>query len=136
MRSAVPLGGIAAGSIELRADGTLHEWTIENQSPAGGTKIQVFDDALFAIALNDEPPSAIRTHPPRGISGVDAITYSGAYPVGRLEIQDSVLDVAQVSASLFGFSTYRPSDMEASARPAIAFSLVVANQGPKVSAVH
>lgn len=33
IRSAVPLGGVGAGSIELRADGSLHEWTIMNQSP-------------------------------------------------------------------------------------------------------
>ena len=31
LRSAVPLGGITTGSIELRGDGTFHEWTVENQ---------------------------------------------------------------------------------------------------------
>lgn len=35
MRSAIPLGGVATGNIELRADGTFHEWTIANQNPAG-----------------------------------------------------------------------------------------------------
>ena len=33
VRSAPPLGGLAAGTIELRADGTLRQWTIENASP-------------------------------------------------------------------------------------------------------
>ena len=28
IRSAVPLGGLGAGSFELRGDGTFHEWTI------------------------------------------------------------------------------------------------------------
>ena len=35
MRSAVPLGGISCGAVELRGDGSLHEWTIMNQSPGG-----------------------------------------------------------------------------------------------------
>ena len=33
MRSAIPLGGISCGAVELRGDGSLHEWTIMNQSP-------------------------------------------------------------------------------------------------------
>lgn len=36
VRSAVPLGGVGAGSVEMRADGALHEWTIVNQSPGEG----------------------------------------------------------------------------------------------------
>lgn len=36
VRSAVPLGGVGAGSVELRGDGSLHEWTIVNQSPGEG----------------------------------------------------------------------------------------------------
>lgn len=38
MRSAVPLGGLGTGSFELRADGTIHEWTLENQSPGGSAR--------------------------------------------------------------------------------------------------
>ena len=37
VRSAPPLGGLAAGTVELRADGTLRGWTIENASPAGSS---------------------------------------------------------------------------------------------------
>ena len=33
IRSAVPLGGISTGAVELRGDGTFHEWTIINQTP-------------------------------------------------------------------------------------------------------
>ena len=45
--SAPPLGGLATGTVELRADGSLHAWTIENASPAGSTKTAVLDDAVF-----------------------------------------------------------------------------------------
>ena len=33
VRSAVPLGGIGAGAFEVRADGSVHEFTIINMSP-------------------------------------------------------------------------------------------------------
>ena len=32
------LGGVASGSVELRSDGSLREWTLYNQNPAGGAK--------------------------------------------------------------------------------------------------
>ena len=35
MRSSPALGGIGAGSFELRADGSFREWTIMNQGPGG-----------------------------------------------------------------------------------------------------
>ena len=53
LRSSVPLGGITTGSIELRGDGTFHEWTVESQSPAGGAKYGVVGDALLAIRLKN-----------------------------------------------------------------------------------
>ena len=30
---------LRTGSFELRADGYIHEWTMENQSPAGSAKL-------------------------------------------------------------------------------------------------
>jgi len=53
MRSAVPLGGLGSGTVELRADGSFRDWNIFNNSPAGGTKIQR-DEALFGIRIR--PP--------------------------------------------------------------------------------
>ena len=38
MRSAVPLGGIGAGAFEIRADGSVHEFTIINMSPGNARK--------------------------------------------------------------------------------------------------
>lgn len=40
MRSAVPLGGVSCGAVELRGDGSMHEWTIMNQSPGGSAKVR------------------------------------------------------------------------------------------------
>ena len=38
MRSAVTLGGLGAGTIELRADGSLHDWNIFNNHPHNRTE--------------------------------------------------------------------------------------------------
>ncbi len=47
LRSSIPIGGVTTGSIELRGDGTFHEWTVESQSPAGGVKYGLVDDTLL-----------------------------------------------------------------------------------------
>ena len=89
MRSAVPLGGLGAGSFELRADGTFHEWTIENQSPGGSAKLNkgALDLAVFGVrvkAKGRSTSSLLRVHPPHGYPGVAALSYSGAFPVTKL----------------------------------------------------
>ena len=52
VRSSVPLGGIACGTMELRADGSFHSSTIENKSPAGGAKMAKSFDAFFGARVN------------------------------------------------------------------------------------
>ena len=89
MRSAVPLGGMGTGSFELRADGTFHEWTIENQSPGGSAKLNkgALDLAVFGVRVASEGSSTsslLRVHPPHGYPGVAALSYSGAFPVAKL----------------------------------------------------
>ena len=125
MRSAVPLGGISTGAVELRGDGSLHEWTIINQSPGGAAKIQNFPDAFFAVRVGTTA-RAMQTHPMlAGLQGVESLRYSGSYPVSKLSVMDSAFAPLANSLDLFGFSAYKANDMDASARPAIAFSLTV-----------
>lgn len=132
MRSAVPLGGVGAGALELRADGTFHEVTIMNQSPAGAAKFGVLQDLILAIRIVAASGGAavtkvVRTSPPTfgaNISGVDAISYSGSYPVTRLQISDSDL---LVNATIYAYSALKPGNMVASAAPAVWFTLAVDN---------
>lgn len=89
MRSAVPLGGITTGSFELHADGTFHEWTIENQSPGGSAKLNkgALDMAVLGVRVSSRSSSEaalLRTYPPQGFPGVETLSYSGAYPVSKL----------------------------------------------------
>ncbi len=62
-------GGIGAGSLELRADGTVHEVTLFNGSPAGSAKLGVLDELALALRTDNAPrirPVArlLRTVPP------------------------------------------------------------------------
>lgn len=85
----MPLGGLGTGSIELRADGTIHEWTIENQSPGGSAKLNkgALNLAVFGVRVADgdkSEASLLRIHAPHGYPGVESLSYSGSYPVSKL----------------------------------------------------
>eukprot|EP00698_Gefionella_okellyi_P024626 TRINITY_DN8763_c0_g1_i1.p1 TRINITY_DN8763_c0_g1~~TRINITY_DN8763_c0_g1_i1.p1 ORF type:complete len:1014 (+),score=226.22 TRINITY_DN8763_c0_g1_i1:103-3144(+) len=129
VRSAVPLGGIGAGSIELRADGSFHEWTIINQSPGGAAKFGIVDEALLGVRIqqgSNTVTKSLRTHPPVSIasSGVASMSYSGSYPLSKLTPHDGELPL---QVNLFAYSKLRPGDMDASGAPAIVFTLAVQN---------
>jgi len=131
MRSAVPLGGLGSGTVELRADGSFRDWNIFNNSPASGTKIQR-DDALFGIRIRPEGGTAractLRTHPPVGLPPIAQIEYAGAFPVSRLRFSDPVL---AVGADLYAYSEFQPRDADASATPAAVFTFLVRNPTPQ-----
>ena len=128
LRSAVPLGGLGAGALELRGDGTVHEVTIVNQSPAGSAKYGVLENMLLGMRSGGDA-RAIRTRAPAAASGrgVAQLAYSGAFPVSRLTVADATLPAALGDASVLAYSTLVPGDMAASAVPAVAFSLVASN---------
>ncbi len=127
MRSAVPLGGLGASTVELRADGSLRDWTIFNNSPAGGSKIQL-DEAMFYVWMkrhgSDPLMKTLRTHPPDFAPSVEQIEYSGAYPVSRLVFSDSQLPV---KLSLYAFSEFHLYEARESATPAVCFTFVLEN---------
>lgn len=134
MRSAVPLGGLGSGTIELRADGSLRDWNIFNNSPAYGEKIQL-DDALFGISIRRGNGkvyvSSLRTDPPRGLPAVQQIEYSGDFPVSRLRFSDPNLGIP---VDLYAYSEFRPRDANASATPAAIFTFLLTN--PSQQAIH
>jgi non-lysosomal glucosylceramidase len=117
MRSAVPLGGIGAGTVELRADGSLRDWNIFNNSPAGGRRVQL-DDALLGIRAGGRAWT-LRTHPPRGLPGVAALRYAGAFPVSRLTLEDPEVPVG---VELYAYSEFHVRDPDGSATPAAIFT--------------
>ena len=127
MRSSVPLGGLGAGAIELRADGTFHECTIINQSPAGAAKFGVVADMMLGARVNSDA-RLVRTQPPAWApagAGVAQISYSGSYPLSRLSIADPRLG----NADVFAYSALVPGDSAASAYPAVSFTFSATNEG-------
>jgi hypothetical protein len=134
MRSAMPLGGLGTGTFELRADGSFADWQVENQGPALATdavqnsKLPLLEGALLGVKVGHMPATTLRTHPPPGLPAAEALSYSGAYPFARLGLNDSRLPVG-LSANVFAFSAMRLHDPNASALPAVAFTLVLDNRG-------
>ena len=123
IRSAVPLGGLSAGAVELRADGSMHEWTIANQNPGGQAKIQEYPEALFGARVADQEARVLQTSPKINAPGVARIRYSGSYPVSRLLFDDDAMQ----GLSLFALSAYKVGDLPGSSRPAVAFVLTSQN---------
>ena len=149
IRSAVPLGGISAGSVELRGDGSFSEFTLQNQSPAGAAKIAVMPNALLALHLcggdsDDRGGSRscasrlLQTHPRGDVADIDSLpaveglNYSGTFPVSRIVPVDTAFTSTALglSTALFAYSSLAAGDMHASSRPAIAFTLAMQNNGP------
>jgi len=133
LRSAAPLGGVGAGALELRADGTVHEVTIVNQSPAGAAKYGVLADMMLGARVGGVA-RALRTAPPpyAAGAGASALAYAALYPLASLAFADAAADFAPAPAAAvgaFAYSTLVPGDPSASAAPAVAFTLAVANAG-------
>ncbi len=128
LRSAVPLGGLGAGTIELRSDGSLREWNIFNNSPAGGGPKVHLDQAFFGLRAkfaNRAPRSwALRTHPAEGLPPIERIEYSGTFPVSRLRFSDP--DLA-IGLELYAYCEFHLRKPEASATPAVIFSFCLSN---------
>jgi non-lysosomal glucosylceramidase len=126
MRSAVPLGGLGAGALELRGDGTFQEVTIQNQSPAGAAKWGILADMALGVRAGADA-RLLRTSPPPFARGVSQLTYSGSYPLSRLAVGDASL--AGGSAVVYAYSALVPGDAPASAAPAVSFTLTATNTG-------
>jgi uncharacterized protein (DUF608 family) len=127
LRSAVPLGGLGSGTVELRADGSFGDWNIYNNSPASGPKIQI-DDTFFGLWMRQENAqpraAALRTHPPQGLPAVSQIDYAGAFPAARLRFSDPEFPV---EATLYAYSEFHVRDSVASATPAAIFTFDLHN---------
>ncbi|XP_020613507.1 uncharacterized protein LOC110051776 [Orbicella faveolata] len=136
MRSAVPLGGLGTGSFELRADGTIHEWTIENQSPGGSAKLNkgALNLAVFGVRVaepdkNKSEAALLRIHAPHGYPGVESLSYSGSFPVSKLTPGGSITE--NIDMSLYAFPSFHVRDRFKSAVPAVAFTLGMRNKANK-----
>ena len=143
MRSAVPLGSLGGGTIELRADGRLADWEIFNNGPQarGGGKVNI-NEAVLGILSQPLPSdgqrqstaapfaSLLRTHMDstnKELPVIESLTYSGAFPAARLVAEDSTL---KQGITVTAFSPFMRQNPNKSVTPAIAFHVNISNPMP------
>ncbi|RLE71853.1 MAG: hypothetical protein DRJ37_04110, partial [Thermoprotei archaeon] len=157
--SGIPLGGVGAGSIEIRADGRFHEWMIFNNKPWSGYGSPEFPidarDFIFAIrvkAENGEPvvrilqtdlwdkdvditydtfSTIINPYQMPWIRHVEKIVLNGRPPFAFLKYEDSAFDKLGLEASLEAFSPMIPGDVKNSSIPVAVFKFNLRNTSNK-----
>ncbi|MBX5450894.1 GH116 family glycosyl hydrolase [Thermogemmatispora sp.] len=155
--SGIPLGGLGTGSIEIRADGALHEWQIFNNPPWSGRGAPWSPpisspvrpgDTLFAIRArpsraagqDQAAPAVVRILRERSesearftyilsyVESVQEIDFRGEFPFAWLDYRDPALPIA---VSLEAWSSFIPGDIKHSALPAAFFTFHLSNPGPE-----
>lgn len=145
---AMPMGGIGTGSVAICGDGSLRQWQLANTvnhlgyvpfsffgiwaSRAGKRTARVlmcdalYDDADFtpSASVNDHVIPAEARRLLAKLPGVEAIRFTGAYPIAELDYIDEMLPV---DVKLETFSPFVPLNPEASGIPAILFNFTVHN---------
>lgn len=124
-----PLGGVAAGSLNLGGRGQLDEWWIFNR-PDKGRSPQYAFPAIRVETAGQKPVAKIleaRIMPPYsrgpsdlgsdnvpGLPRLESCTFTGEYPLARVDFEDPELPVR---VSLEAFTPVIPIDADASGLP-------------------
>jgi uncharacterized protein (DUF608 family) len=138
---AFPLGGVCAGSISLGGRGQLRDWEIFNRPDKGNAPAYAFP-AIWARAGKGKPVARVlesRLQPPfegssglgsnnaPGLTRVAAATFTGEFPLARVDFADSTLPV---KVSLEVFSPFIPHEPDESGLPVAILRYRVTNPGP------
>jgi len=123
-----PLGGIGAGSIGLGGRGQLRDWEIFNRPDKGGSPQYAFP-SIWAQVGKRKPVVRVleaRIMPPYegfmglgfanvpGLPRLESCTFTGQFPLARIEFHDSELPV---QVSLEAFTPFIPLEAEDSGLP-------------------
>jgi uncharacterized protein (DUF608 family) len=121
---AMPLGGIAAGSISLGGRGQLRDWELFNRPDKGRSPEYAFA-SIWAQAGSRKPVAHVleaRLMPPYegpdglgsknapGLTRLEGATFTGEFPIAQIALRDSRLPV---NVSLDAFSPFRLSSTPA-----------------------
>jgi uncharacterized protein (DUF608 family) len=147
-QSGIPLGGIGAGSIEIRPDGYLHDWLIFNLGdwapdqpileqgyvPNMGPGALSF---LLRCKQEGKEPQVRRLgmredqndlYSLGWVKSVEAIAYDGQFPKATLHYQDSSLPV-KVQGEWFG--PFIPHDHQTSGTPGFHAVFTLSNESDR-----
>ncbi|NUM55952.1 MAG: twin-arginine translocation signal domain-containing protein [Candidatus Hydrogenedentes bacterium] len=121
---AMPLGGIGAGQVYLRGDGTLNPWQNFNNFNSNA----IVPDSFFAVRTKDSRGAVqarlLQLGDRENAKGVQAIEYSGEYPFAWIRYND---DAIPVRVGLEAFSPYIPLNTKDSGLPAVLFRFTIHN---------
>jgi non-lysosomal glucosylceramidase len=137
---AFPLGGVGAGAVSLGGRGQLRDWEIFNKPDKGAAPNYAFP-SIWAKAGGAKPVARVleaRIQPPyEGASGLgsqnapglvrlDSATFTGEFPLARIDFSDRVLPVR---VSLEAFTPFIPHEPDDSGLPVAILRYRVANPG-------
>ena len=142
-----PLGGVGAGSISLGGRGELKEWWIFNRPDKGKSPTYAFP-AIWVQSGSRKPVAKVleaRIMPPYergpldlswenvpGLPRLESCTFTGEYPMARVDFEDSELPVR---VYLEAFTPFIPLDAEASGLPVAILRYTVSNPNPSTAKV-
>jgi uncharacterized protein (DUF608 family) len=136
-----PLGGIGAGCIGLGGRGQLRDWEIFNRPDKGYAPAYAFP-AIRVDRGTRKPFAAVleaRIRPPYqgafglgtrsapGLQRLESATFTGAFPVARIDFSDRKLPVR---VALDAFTPFIPHDADRSGLPAAILRYTVRNPRP------
>jgi non-lysosomal glucosylceramidase len=137
---AMPLGGVAAGSLALGGRGQLRDWEIFNRPNKGYSPDYAFP-AIWAQSGSDKPVTRVleaRILPPYegqdglgsnnapGLSRLANAEFTGHYPLAHIRFTDPALPV---DVELEAFSPFIPHDPDESGLPVAILRYHVRNTG-------
>ncbi len=131
LKSGIPLGGIGAGTVELRDDGLFHEWQIFGNWHPDDLRFRI-EDAFFALYTQVEGGSAachvLADEPRAGLPTVSDIAYRGEFPFATLDYD---LGGSPCAVRLTAFSPFIPHDSRNSGFPGAVFEFELTNRDSK-----
>ncbi|MFZ4777103.1 MAG: GH116 family glycosyl hydrolase [Terrimicrobiaceae bacterium] len=123
---AMPVGGICAGQLYFKGDGSLGKWDIMNQRAFGSDSLVRPSELLlqgFAARLRDRAGQL--TSFPLNLKTFPATTFTAAYPAGVVSY-GGAKDLP-LSITLEGIAPFVPLDAEASGIPAAFLRVTLKN---------
>lgn len=143
---AMPLGGVAAGSISLGGRGQLRDWEIFNRPDKGNqprfafasVRVEIPGRRLVARVAEARllPPFegalGLGSANVPGMPRLERAVFTASYPIARIDFEDRRLPVR---LRLEAFSPIIPLDAESSGLPAALLRYTVFNPGPAAAKV-
>ena len=138
----MPCGGIAAGQLYVRGDGTLAQWWIANNckfTGYGRSNYRMYRppspiDQGFTVRVEPEGGKAVER--PLSRDGFDAISFIGEYPIAEIQYRTKDAPALPVEIDLEVFSPFIPLNARDSGLPATVMRFTVKNTAEEQVTAH